>query len=110
MSLWSDYIRECGLLEIIEDETGWITFHIEPVGCLFINDIYVTPEERRKGYGSHLLEQAIRWGRERGCTYVSATLHTSSKAVTQTLKGVLAYGFHVAPSGHKDLILIGKAI
>lgn len=110
MSLWSDYIRECGLLEIIEDDHGWITFHIEPGGCLFINDMYVKPEKRREGHGSHLLEKACVWGRERGCTYASATIHTSSKTVTETLKGVLAYGFHIAPSGHKDLILIGKAI
>ena len=110
MSLWSDYIKECGLLEIIEDETGWITFHIEPGGCLFINDMYVAPEERRKGRGSHLLDQACAWGRERSCIYVSATLHTSSKAITETLKGALACGFYVAPSGNKDLILVGKAL
>lgn len=110
MSLWADYIRECGILEIIEDEYGWVTFHAEPAGFVFINDMYVAPEKRRTGHARKLLEQVFAWGKERGCTYCMATIHTSSKSVTAAVAGAIACGFHIAPSNDKDLILIGRLL
>lgn len=109
-SLWSAYIKECGLLEIIETEYGWITFHMEAGGCLWINDMYVIPEKRKNGHGRDLLEQAFVWGRERGAHYCSMTIHLASKSATAALAGALACGFSVASAGDKNLILIGRLI
>lgn len=110
MSLWSQYIKECALLEIIENEFSWATFHIEPNDCLWINDMYVAPEKRRSGEAKKLLDQIFAWGRDRDCMYCYATIHTSSKSATEAIAAAIALGFRIVPSSNKDLILIGAVI
>lgn len=110
MSMWVDYIRECGILEIIEEDYGWVTFHGEPAGFVFINDMYVVPEKRDSGYGKKLLERVFAWALERGYTWVTTTVHTSNKNATVAVAAALACGFYITPSGNKDLILLGRMI
>lgn len=109
MSLWSSYLNECGLIEIIEEDHGFIMFYAEGE-CLFINDMYVIPEKRQSGYGTSLVERAIAWGRDQGCTYVTTTIHSRSKCASEALKGALAIGFRVATSPRPELIMLVRLL
>lgn len=107
MSLWSDYIKECGLLEIIEEPWGFVQFHFALPQCIFINDMYIRPEERKTGKGRELLHRVYARGRERGCTFCATSLNTASKSATDALAAALASGFYITPSGKEDIIALG---
>lgn len=104
MSLWSEYLRECGLLEIIEYEWGFITFHVEHPDILFINDCYVRMPERKSGKASSLVKEASEWGERRGCKSVLTTVHTGSLNATGALHVILKCGFKVRSSDHRVVV------
>lgn len=109
MSLWAGYLKECGLLEIIEEPWGFIMFHIEGGEVLFINDLYISPEARLKGNALSLFERACAWGRERGCTRVTTTVHTGSRVATESLKAILTVGFQIY-SAINGIIVVTKPL
>lgn len=109
MSLWSDYIKECALLEIIEEPWGFITFHKEADGCLWINDMYIIPSERRIGRGTSLIERAMEWGRNNDCQHVSTTVHTASECAQGVIEAAFREGFYLH-SANNNLILFVKLI
>ncbi|KAB1198343.1 MULTISPECIES: GNAT family N-acetyltransferase [Haloferax] len=45
-----------------------------------VKDLYVAPKARGAGLGTSLLERAHEWGRERGCTRVSLSVHARNDA------------------------------
>ncbi len=47
---------------------------------LHITEVYVTPAHRREGVGAALLREAERWGRSRGCSYVTLTVDAANEA------------------------------
>ena len=103
MSLWADYVNECGILEIIEHPWGFITFHLDVSTnppFLGINDMYVAPEFRKEGLGTQLLAEAIAWGRGFGCDRVRALLHKNSAGFPVAEAGAIRHNFHkVAEEG-----------
>jgi len=42
-------------------------------GCLYVDMLWVAPDERHKGLGSQLIDACEKLGRERDCTFVSLT-------------------------------------
>lgn len=108
MSLWKDYVDECGILEIIEEPWGFATFHLQE-GAVHINDMYVSPPVRKSGGARQLLGQVEDFGRDHGCTEVRAFVHKHSEVFEGSLKASLAVGFTVRDE-NETYILIAKPI
>jgi len=107
VSLWADYVKECAILQIIEEDWGFITFHTEPNGILWINDMYVAPEQRGVGKGYSLLRRVEDWGRSQGLTQLGTSVHVQSSQAKKTLTLAFNKGFELV-SADKNLIILGK--
>jgi len=95
MSLWADYINECEILNIIEHDWGFITFHLMAPNILFINDCYVAPKSRRKGLGIFLFKEASEYGLKYGCEWLKMTIHKHSLCAEETKRVAQSYDFTV---------------
>ena len=94
MSLWADYLTECGILELIEEPWGFVTFEIAG-DDLWIGDLYVTPAERLYGRGEDLLARATAAGKERGCLFLCSAVNIKHKDVEGVLSAHFGQGFRV---------------
>lgn len=92
MSLYSDYIKDRGDLEILETEDGFATYSISGQEC-YIVDIYVIPEKRQKKLASQFADQIAEIGKSKGCKYLTGSVNLSIKNPTHSMKVLLAYGF-----------------
>jgi len=92
MSLWADYINECGILHIIEKDYGFITYHLDSPKVV-INDCYIAPEFRKNRKASALVDEVCAFGREYGCEYISCLVHKESLCADDTIVGLQRYGF-----------------
>ena len=52
---------------------NYSTFHGKL--CLYLEDIYVTPDKRRQGLGTRLIVEVLRISVERGCPRVEGIVH-----------------------------------
>lgn len=95
MSMWADYVREMGLLEIIEEEYGWVTFHIQEPSSVVINDLYIRPADRRSGKGTLLLQKIENFALKFGCPTILAAIHRESATKSGTYVAALVSGFVV---------------
>jgi GNAT superfamily N-acetyltransferase len=107
-SLFSEYIKELGLKEIIEDEDGFATFYAFDNG-LYIEDIFVTKEERRNGKASYYADHIAALAKERGFDRIYGSVKPSAKTSTTATKILFAYGFKLHSAG-PDAILFVKEI
>lgn len=54
-----------GVLEAANLQISWV---FQPLELLHIHGVFVDEGYRRRGIARQLIEQAMAWGRERGCT------------------------------------------
>lgn len=93
MSLWADYLNECGILHIVENDYGFITFHYEEPDILFVNDCYVVPSKRKSGMGSALVGAALVEFQDYGIKRLHATIHKDSEVFDETRAAFERFGF-----------------
>ena len=92
MSQWADYINECGILSILEQDFGWVTYHLDAPDVI-INDMYVAPEHRKQGKGNSLVEHVAGYGREFSCNRILFAIHRASLSADGTEKAATRAGF-----------------
>lgn len=110
MSIYADYITERTSDQIIEGYSGFVTYrYINDGKSVYIIDIYIIPEERKKGGASALADLVIEKAKEKGCVEVLGTVVPSAKGSTASLKVLLAYGFELQGAS-SDLIIFRKDI
>lgn len=92
MSHYAEYMKEAFGREIIEDESGFITFHRLPDAlhiCYFV-DIYVAPAFRKQGHVVKLEGMATEWAKAQGCTKilgsVNMRLGTPERSMVEMIK------------------------
>lgn len=47
---------------------------------LHVDEVYVRPADRREGLGTALLERAMAWGTERGCSHVTLNVNRPNES------------------------------
>lgn len=110
MSLYADYLAEMGDDKIIESPSGWITYRYLNEGrSVYILDVYVVPEERRKGGATSLADLVVEEAKSKGCSELLGTIKPSYKGSTISMKLQLAYGFSLF-SALNDAIVLRKDI
>lgn len=92
MSLYSDYVIETNLKKIIEKEWGFATYHFRGQEC-YIEDIFVTPDNRKVNAASDLAREIEQIAKEAGCKYLTGSVNTAIKDPTTSIRVLLSYGF-----------------
>ena len=113
MSLYSQYLTERTNDEIIETGGGFATFRFitneHGDKDVYIIDIFVVPEHRRKGLAAALADQVVACAKERGCKRVIGTVVPSTKGSTASINVLIGYGMTLH-SAANDLIVFFKDI
>jgi predicted GNAT family acetyltransferase len=107
MSLYGDYIRERLGDEIVEDETGFATYRFLNEKQVYIVDIYIVPEFRKKGAATALADKVVEAAKQRGCMELIGSVVPQAKGSTDSLRVLLGYGMSLQSAG-PDLILFRK--
>ncbi len=108
MSLFADFCRECGHRQIIENESGFITFHVE-LPLLVVDDVFVVPAQRKSRVASCFVDQAAAVGRDRGCTTVVTSVFLNNKVASESTLAILKHGFKLQ-SADGGRIIFAKEI
>ncbi len=105
MSLYSDYIKEITNDGIIEIEEGFATYRYINTQTVYIIDIFVLPEHRKKRIAFKLVDMIVQKAKERGCTELLGTVSPTSPVGTISMKGHLAYGMTLHSVANNAIIL-----
>ena len=110
-SLYAKYILERTNDLILETDIGFLTYRFldEKDGSksLYIIDIYVLPEFRKRYIASELADSVCEKAKAEGCNKVYGTVVPSAKGSTTSLQVLLNYGMTVHSSS-PDLIVMKK--
>lgn len=92
MSLYGEYLIERTEDRIIETEVGFVTYRFINEKTAYIIDIFIRPDKRKHGLAALLADMVVVKAKERGCTELLGTVLPTTKAATESLKVLLAYG------------------
>ena len=109
MSLYAEYLKERTDDRIIENDKGFITYRRLNDDQMYIMDIYINPECRKKGMASHLADRVCDYAKSMGCKEVIGTVNPSAKGATESLAALIAYGMKVL-SSQENCIVFKKDI
>lgn len=105
MSLWADYVFERDGTECVEDAHGFMTFKIQGEEC-YIEDAFIVPSQREKGFGSELLSAIEKRAKEAGCKYLTSRIRPSETFATVSMRAQLARGFKIFASFENRIVMI----
>lgn len=94
MSLYADYIKERQDFECLENEYSFITYK-KIDDFMFIEDLYIKPEARRKGEGFELGKKVEDIAKKLGCKALVTTVDTSTNNWEASLQGIFKFGFNL---------------
>lgn len=104
-TLYAKYIKERLDHEIIENESGFITYKINGNEC-FIADMYVDQDKRKNGIGTDLLTELKCIVIENNAEYITAHVHQFDKAAPNTLAASFKRGFKIHSANNNVITLI----
>ncbi len=104
-TLYAKYIKEREDQDVIENETGFITYLITEKEC-FISNMFIDESIRIQGKGRELINEIAGIALEKGCEYLSAAVRMNDKNCSKTLSAALAVGFQVVKADHGSVVII----
>lgn len=90
--MWKDYIKERENLEVLENETGFLTYEINHDIC-FMSDIYIKPEYRGTRAAFKLYKQVEEIAVSHGCTTIRGQVDISLPGWEKSLSYMNRLGF-----------------
>lgn len=91
-SHWAAYNEELGGPIFLEKPWGFCSYAMIE-GGIWIKDIYIVPEERRKGRGKDLIREIEDIARAAGKTFLIAEAQMNSPVRLDSIKAQIAVGF-----------------
>lgn len=82
-------------MECIETPVGFALYKRVADDAVWLADVFVVPEARRSGAGSHLADQVCDVAREMKCKYVLTSVDPTAPGATVSMMAILSYGFNV---------------
>lgn len=111
-SLWARYIEEMfdGRVTFIEYEWGFIAYSFPPEypDAVFVEDVYIVPEQRNASHALRLHAEVIRAGRKAGKKRSLFIVRLDSAACAENLRIYLAMGFVPCATGNGTIFLTRK--
>lgn len=94
MSLFGKYIKERSNKSIIEDEHGFATYFTAYNNeYMYIEDLYVLPEFRKKDKASAYADKIAEIAREKGIKKLLGSVDITLESSTTSMKVLFGYGF-----------------
>lgn len=110
MSFYADYLKEKTSDQIIETDQGFATYrYINEGKSVYIVDIYVVPEARKKHVASDIAEKICAMAKDDGCIDLIGTVIPSNKNSSASLDVLRSFGMELQSSS-SDLIIFRKAL
>lgn len=110
MSLYAQYITERTNDLILETDKGFATYRYVPGDKVYIIDIFVLPEHRKRGHAAELANAIAKEAFDsRKAHTMIGTVIPSAKGSTQSTRVLLAFGMKLV-SSTTDLIIFEKKI
>lgn len=91
-SLYAKYLVERTNDLIIENEEGFATYRYINENQVYIVDIYVVPEARKKKLASAMADFIANEAKNKGCKEMIGTVVPSAKNSTASIQVLLGYG------------------
>jgi GNAT superfamily N-acetyltransferase len=104
-SLYAQYLKERTSDEIIECDTGFITYRKIDEKIMYVPDIFVLSEVRNHGIARNLLDKVSEYAKSIGCTQLIGTVLSNKIWTTLNLKMMFNYGFEVTSSTNEAIVL-----
>lgn len=108
MSLYANYLTEKTNRKIKENEFGYATYSYSE-DAVYIEDIYVLPEQRHNGHAKLLADQIVEEAKAKGIKKVYGSVVCSIKNSTDGITALLKYGMKL-DSSTNNFILFSKEI
>lgn len=108
MSLYGDYIAEREGKAIIEREYGFATYYINGPEC-YIADVFIAKDHRGKGLSVKLGIEIEDIAREKGCKFISFSIHPGSMGAEHSVLILLKEGFRFV-GNRGDLTFLSRPI
>jgi len=110
MSMYADYVKERTSRSILETEYGFVVFSYEGEDyTLFIHELFVRKESRRRGHGARMIEELILDAGKRGAQQIVGCVDPRALNADESMKIILAYG--LKPYGiHGEFVAFGRKI
>ena len=103
--MWSDYFREREGFETIETDKGMATYRIIGEEC-YIKDIFVPKEHRRSGEAFKIGDLISEIAKINGCKFISGSVVPSLNGSSESMMGLLKYGFKLHESRPDFIVLV----
>ena len=112
-SLWPEYLQEQFGENTVSLEYSWgfvnYSFPAYAPNCIELEDIYVVPEQRRKGRGTELFKKVCKAGIEAGKDALLTQVQIESKVCVSSLLAQLSVGL-IPISAQNDTILLRRSL
>lgn len=94
-SLYAQYIKERDDKDIVEYDNGFATYKIYDNGECYLEDIYVTPDQRKTGLAVKLTDEVVQIAKEKNCKLLVGSVCVDDKNATKNMKIFLTYGMQI---------------
>jgi GNAT superfamily N-acetyltransferase len=108
-SMYAAYVAETTHGHVLETEQGFATYVYPDDATVYVKEIYIHPDFRKRGVASAITDRIEEEAKQRGCSKMLGSVVPSAKGSTSSMKALLAYGFEI-DSSSADFILLRKAI
>lgn len=92
MSLYAEYLLEREGYSCLEDDDFFVTFK-KLDDALYIRDMYISPNSRRKKKGTELGNMLEQLAKEEGCKALITSVDTGTQGWQASKKGIEKFGF-----------------
>lgn len=109
MSMYKDYVEnQLPNRFVHETKEGFLTYHFNDKICR-LEEIYIKPEERRKGIASLFYKKAEEFAQERNCDYLIGSIIPNTEGAEGSMMCLLKNGFKL-DSMDQSMIYLSKSI
>lgn len=109
--MYFDYLKERdGVLHLI-NEDGFITYKIYPtIKQLFVSDIYVKPESRKKKTAKNFFLELEKIAKEHSCDHIGCTTDMNTNGWDIASSALIGDGFEVVNCDDEGIIYFSKGL
>jgi GNAT superfamily N-acetyltransferase len=90
--MYADYVLEREGKRVLETDHGFATFSVKQ-DYIYIEDIYVIPEKRKKGAASFFVDSIVAEYKTENITKLIGSVDLSSNGARESMLAILQYGF-----------------
>jgi hypothetical protein len=104
-SLYLEYIKERAGLEMLSDESSFLTYKVTGDEC-FIADMFIKRASRGSGKCKSLIQKVSDIAIARGCKVLSANIAMSDPGRNHTMRAALKLGFVIGNANEKAILIL----